>query len=97
MRLILLLLLPILAACDSPSVAFMGVPAQRMEVEGSVFSMRIDGDRVESIRVSREVLPSRATILARAEQAIAQASGCEVRGIDGDQAIQRARLKCPDG
>ncbi|WP_157937655.1 hypothetical protein [Oceaniglobus roseus] len=88
--------LALLAGCDSPSVAFSGVPAQRITVGPSTFSVRVRGERAESLRVSREFRPSESAVLARAAQAIEQASGCAIArgGLEGDQAIQRAKLDC---
>jgi len=86
----------LLFGCDSPSLAFQGTPAQQITVGPTTFSVRIKGDRAEAMRTSREWRPSESAVLTRAEQAIRQASGCEIatNGLSGDQAIIRARLKC---
>ncbi|MBJ3764224.1 hypothetical protein ILP92_15860 [Maribius pontilimi] len=89
-----IILLALLAACDSPSLRFRDAPATRVSVDGSVFSVRVKGERAESLRLSRERRPRVGATLARAEAAIGQASGCQVKRIDGDQAIQRATLDC---
>ncbi|WP_226782085.1 YgdI/YgdR family lipoprotein [Oceaniglobus trochenteri] len=85
-----------LAGCDSPSIAFQGVPAQSVTVGPSTFSVRVRGDRAEAMRVSRERWPAKPDILARGEEAIRRASGCGIakNGLSGDQAIVRARLDC---
>lgn len=84
------------AACDSPSMAFSGVPAQSITIGPSTFSVRVKGDRAEAVRVSRELRPSKSAILARSAVAIERASGCRIKGggPDGDQAVQRAKLDC---
>lgn len=95
MRLLPVLFLPIcLAACDSPSLAFAGAPATRVSVGGSEFTVRRRGDRVEAVRTSREVFPSRSGTEAKARRAIAIATGCAVKAIGGDVSMQLARLDC---
>ena len=88
--------LALLSACDSPSMAFQGTPGTRVEIGGSTFSVHRREDRVEVYRVSVEMLPNRAEVLAKAELAIEQATGCKVwKGtLKGDQALIKARLAC---
>lgn len=43
-----------LAACNTPSPAFRGIPVTRVTVEGSTFDVRRSGNRVELIRTSPE-------------------------------------------
>lgn len=87
----------ILAGCDSPSLAFQDVPARSVTIEDSTFSVRVKDDRAEAMRVSREWLPRESVVMQRASRAIANVSGCDIKKMDGDQAIIRARLNCPDG
>ncbi len=93
------ILLMVFAACDSPSVAFMGAPKTVVVIEGSTFSVHRREDRVEVYRTSFEILPPRAQVLRRAELAIKQATGCKVRAgtLRGDQALIKARLTCSGG
>ena len=90
------LCLGLLAACDSPSVGFMGTPAAVVVIDGSRFAVHRRADRVEVYRTSIEAFPSRAEVLRKAEMAILQATGCPVRAgsLEGDQALIKARLAC---
>ncbi|MEC7765225.1 MAG: hypothetical protein VX874_25190 [Pseudomonadota bacterium] len=74
----------------------MDSPHVEVTVESSRFSVWRDGDRVEVIRLSREMLPRLSVVLARAEGAIRQATGCRVvaGSLKGDQAVVTARLAC---
>lgn len=95
MRLLpVLLLLLCLAGCDSPSLAFAGAPAARVSVQGSEFTVRWRGERAEAARTSREFFPSRSRTRAKARRAIEVVTGCAVRKIRGDVAVQIARLEC---
>ncbi len=85
-----------LAGCDSPSVGLMGAQKTQVTIGGSRFSVHWRNDRAEAYRVSVEYLPDGAEILARAEQAIIQATGCQIRkgSLAGDVALIKARLDC---
>ncbi|HID68480.1 MAG TPA: hypothetical protein EYP31_09560 [Roseibacterium sp.] len=79
MRLLTLALLIFpLAACDSPSPAMMGQEATRVVVDGAEFSVRQNGNRAEAIRTNTMAFPAIGAIVIRAEQAMEQATGCEV-------------------
>jgi hypothetical protein len=86
-----------LAACDSPSPAMMGQDAVRVTVDGAEFSVRRRGNRAEAIRTNMMTFPSIGAIVHRAEQAIEEATGCDVvtDSLRGDQAVMRADLVCP--
>ena len=84
----------LLAACDTPSRAYKGVPASRVSVDESVFDIRINENRAEAIRINAEWAPSLKAIEPRAVAAIEQASGCKVKRLRGDQAMMIADLKC---
>lgn len=75
----------------------MGVPAVRMQVDGSVFDVRVRGQRAEAIRRNPEWPPRRAVIMPRAAAAIAGVSGCQVARLRGDVAVIRADLDCGGG
>lgn len=98
MRVIFLVLLGFLAACDSPSPSFMGPPPIVITIEQSTFAVHRRLDRVEVYRTSFEFTPDRAGVLRRAERAIEQATGCTVRArtLVGDQALIRATLDCTE-
>ncbi len=92
---IFLLLLTILAACNTAGPYFQGVPPTRITVDGSVFDVRVRGDLAEAIRINAEYAPRFGPIRDRAAQAMAMASGCRVGDLRGDQAQSIARLECP--
>lgn len=89
-----LILLMLLAGCAAPSAEFRDIPAIRIVVEGSVFDVRVKGNKAEAIRINAESAPRMGRIGVRAALAIEAASGCRVSRIDGDQAMIRARLAC---
>jgi hypothetical protein len=89
-----------LSGCDSPSPlsVFSGVPPTRVEVAGSVFSVRVAGREAQAVRTNfdlragsrgREIVP-------RAGIAMERASGCRVvpGSLRGDSAVIEARLAC---
>jgi hypothetical protein len=84
-----------LAACDSPSPRFANAPAQSVNVNGYVFSIRILGDSVEAVRTSRRAVPSRDAVFSAARVAIERAANCAVEELSGDQAIVQASIACP--
>ena len=78
MRLLLIIAVVIgLAACTAPSRDFRGIPAQRITVEGSVFDVRVRGERAEAVRVkppcwASAVDPNPRQALRRATMAAAE-------------------------
>lgn len=94
MRFIPFLLL--MAACNTASPEFRGVPATRVVVDGSTFDVRVRDNRAEALRVNAEYAPRFGPIRERARTAMAQVSGCEVRKVTGDQAMAFGSLKCGD-
>ncbi len=95
MRFLLVVLL--LSACGGPSPAFRGVPPTRVTVDGSVFDVRVDGNRAEAVRRNSEYAPRMGPIGVKAAFAIEAVSNCKVTRIDGDQAMIVARLSCGKG
>lgn len=90
-----LILMALLAGCNTPSPAFRGVPVQTVSVDGSTFDVRVKAKTAEAIRTNVQYAPRFGPIKDRAAVAIEQVSGCEVRSISGDQAVAVAKLKCP--
>ena len=84
----------LLAACDTPSTPFRGVPVQRIIVDQSTFDVRVLDRRAEAIRLNGEWAPRLAAVEPRARIAIETVSGCKVRRLRGDQAMMIADLKC---
>lgn len=96
MRFLIPLSVLILVACDSPSPAMMGIPPTLVTVDGADFSVRRNGLRVEAIRTNAMPFPSIGAIVARAGQAMEQATGCTViqDSLRGDQNVMRADVIC---
>lgn len=83
-----------LAGCDGPTPHFAGIAPVTVTVDGSTFAVRRRNDLAEAIRTNTEFAPRMGPIAGRAERAIAQATGCRVRDLRGDQAVILARLDC---
>ena len=94
MRLCILILVTLLAACDSPSPQFFGAPKAEVAVGGMRFSVHRRADAVEVYRLGFLFRPSESAVLANAERAIEIATGCRAVGLTGDQALIKARLDC---
>ena len=90
----LLALAALLAACDSPSPRYAAGGAESVEVDGSRFSVRLDGAEAEVTRTSVEMLPKFEEVARKARIALVQVSGCEVAWLEGDIALIRAGLSC---
>ncbi len=85
-----------LGACNTPSVGFMGVPAQTVTVKGSTFDVRRKGNKAELIRTNMEATFSLRALIPRAAQAVVLATGCApVDGTwSGDHALMQVTLDC---
>jgi hypothetical protein len=98
MRIILLLLfIPLFAACNTAGPHFRGLPATTVTVDGSTFDVRVRGELAEAIRTNSQYAPRFGPIEDRAGRAMAMVSGCEVREVRGDQAQATGILKCGKG
>lgn len=94
-RIILLLaLVVLLAACNTPGPHFRGLEATRVTIQGSTFDVRVRGELAEAIRVNSEYAPRFSPVRERAAIAMAQVSGCEVKDVRGDQALATGLLDC---
>lgn len=82
------------AGCNMPSAGFSGLPVQQVIVDGSVFDVRVKGAQAEAIRINMEYAPRFGLIRDRAGRAMAQASGCKVVHVVGDQAVAIGKLNC---
>ncbi|MGH1463766.1 MAG: hypothetical protein ACRBBQ_00250 [Cognatishimia sp.] len=89
-----LCLLLFLSACSSPGPNFWQAEATRMEVGGSSFDMRRNGDLVEIIRVNFEKRPVISDIARKAEFAIETQTGCPVTEFRGDVALLVGTIDC---
>lgn len=86
----------VLAACNTAGPYFRGAPATRIEVNGSVFDVRLKDDLAEAMRVNSEYAPRFGPIRQRAAFAMAAVSGCTVTDVLGDQALATGWLNCKD-
>ena len=93
----LLLAFSLLAGCNTPSPGFRGLPATRVAVDGVVFDVRLRGLRAEAMRISPQYAPRFGPLRASAARAMAQASGCRVARVTGDQALAFGTLDCGKG
>ena len=83
-----------LAACNTPGPHFRGLTATRIEVDGSLFDVRIRGEMAEAMRLNFEYAPCFGPIRNRAALAMGAVSGCMVRDVLGDQALATGVLDC---
>ncbi len=93
---LMLCFLLFLAGCNTPPPAFGGIAPVRVQVEQSLFDVRIRGDRAHALRLNPEYTTSLAAVAPRARRAIEQASGCRVAegSIAGDAIFVTAGLRC---
>ena len=91
-----LVALSILAACNGPSPALIGTPAQEITVDGARFRVFVQGERAEAVRLNFEFPANVRTVFPRAITAIKTVSGCDVdpAAVTGDAALIKARLDC---
>lgn len=97
LRFALIASLAFLAACNMPSPAFRGAVPVRVEVQGSVFDVRVRGNRAEAIRLNPQYAPRFGPIRGRAAFAMERVSGCQVVRLTGDQALAFGTLDCGGG
>lgn len=91
---ILIALVFLLAACNTPGPHFRGLPATQVTVQGSTFEVRVRGELAEAIRTNTEYAPRFSPVRERAGIAMAQVSGCVVKEVRGDQALATGILDC---
>ena len=97
MRLLPLIPLLALAACDTASPDFNGVAPVRIKAGASVFEIRVKGRRAEAVRLNPQPAMRLASVGVPAVLAIEAVSGCRVDRLTGDQAMMRATLDCGSG
>ena len=86
----------LLAACNAPSPHFRDQPVTRVQVEGSLFDVRVRGNLAEAIRVNPQYAPRLGPISGLAAFAMSRVSGCDVTGVLGDQALMTGVLSCDE-
>ena len=97
MRWLPLILIALVAGCNTPTPQFYGVTPVTVNVEGSTYKVFRAEDRAQVIRTNAEMRPN-----ARAEEkithAIQIATGCKVVGaLKGDVVLANARVDCGSG
>ena len=92
-----LVLLCLLAACNTAGPHFRGLPATTVTIDGSTFDVRVNGRLAEAIRTNMEYAPRFGPIQARAGKAMEMVSGCTVNEVRGDQAQATGILDCGKG
>jgi len=92
-RPVLILVVLMLAGCDSPGPGFGALPGTRVTVKGSTFAVRRNGGTAQAIRLNAE---RRDGGMARGARAIELGTGCQIRPgtLSGDPAVVYARLSC---
>lgn len=93
----MLLLLTVLAACNTAGPRFRGLPARTVTIDGSTFDVRVNGRLAEAIRTNAEYAPRFGPIKDKAGQAMQLVSGCKVKEVRGDQAVATGILDCGAG
>ncbi len=92
----MLLICVCLAACDTPSPAFYGAEAHKVDYGGSSFTLRFKAGLAEAIRTNPEPLPSIAKIAPRAAlAAMTIKPECVAQWATGDPAMMILGLDCP--
>lgn len=83
-----------LAACDAAGPGFYGADKRVREVEGSTFTLRIQGPLVEAIRTNPEWLPRFEDVARKAGIAAQMETGCRADWVEGDPAMMWIGLSC---
>lgn len=91
-----LLILLLLAACDSPAPGMAGGRSVRVSRGGHDYAVHLVGDRVEVIRFGWAPAAERDAIRAQMVALIPEVSGCaaDPLSLRGDSGEIRARLAC---
>lgn len=84
----------LLASCATATPHFKGVSPTRVDIDGSLFDVRVRGNLAEAVRVNGQYAPRLGPIRQRAGMAMAQVSGCEVLDVLGDSAVTTGILGC---
>jgi hypothetical protein len=83
-----------LACCDTAGPGFYGAEKVIKEVEGSRFTLRFQGDLVEAIRTSPEMLPKFEQVARKAGIAAQIESDCRAAWVEGDPSMMWIGLSC---
>ncbi|MGA0617639.1 hypothetical protein [Paracoccus sp. KR1-242] len=100
MRIAMIPLLLVLAACASPSPEFLAAPRHDLQIDGIDFAVFQKANRAEVIRLGYLSRRDRERVPGLMMQAAEQASGCRAipfslkTRVPGDTAEARINLKC---
>ena len=83
-----------LAACDVAGPGFYDAQKTVVTVEESTFTLRRQGDMIESIRTNMEIFPLFKDVGRKAGIAAERWTGCKAAWIVGDPSVQRIGLSC---
>ncbi len=89
-----LILVCVLAGCNTPTAAFRGAEPRAVSVDGSTYKVYVRDGHAQAIRVNSEMNYRRGAEV-KVRRAIQQASGCRVVGdLKGDPVVANARVAC---
>ncbi len=94
-KLISLLAISFVAACNAPPRDYWGVEPIRATVNGDVFDVRRMGEAAVAVRVNTAYRPRLSAVAPQARKAIEIATGCLIVGpVTGDPVIIHATIEC---
>ncbi len=94
MRIVWILSLLLLTACNTGGPGFRGITPVEKRVDGSRFLLRVNGPLVEAIRISPEAFPRFEDVASRANIAAHELTGCLPRWTRGDPSMMVIGLSC---
>ena len=94
MRLLVILIVCSIAACNTATPGFRDITAQHVEIGETRFLLRQAGALVEVTRTNPTILPRFETTSALARTAVHRATGCDANWIIGDTAVMIIGLSC---
>ncbi|WP_146584943.1 hypothetical protein [Puniceibacterium confluentis] len=94
MKLVFLLALTLLMACNTGGPGFRGIVPVERQVDGSRFLLRVNGPLVEAIRINPEAFPAFHDIVRKAGIAAQEVTGCTPQWARGDPALVVLGLAC---
>ncbi len=78
-RILSIVCLTAVTACDGPSPEFFGVEGTPISIDGSDFVVRVKGNRAEAVRTNFTRTSELSAVMGRAFEAIETVSGCSIR------------------
>ncbi len=84
----------VLAGCNSAPGYFGQSDVTRLEVNGSVFDIRVRDEAALAVRVNPEFFPEGAEVRPKARVAMQKVSGCQVEHVLGDNNMILGLMDC---